>query len=296
MIPRRIVVKFLLVLLSVLPAACSFLDGTILPEDVSRRAHQAGTSIVRVVTESAPLRATSAVVAETLVVKGKTQAPPVMTAVAELFEQPAAVGAAPEGEVISLKNPYKGYAPQAKCGYASFNCGGVNAAHTGVDSRADTGVKIVAVGPGIVARIQPMKNGCQFDGGDCGMGNTVILEHWLADGRHVYSLYANLDSISADLEPGKCVARGTVLGKMGASGFGERGYWGERRLHLEFKTAPVLGDPRSAAENPEALPEGLHFGWLQDSSDPNPEHWGYLSPAALLGKTGAVDCAQVAGK
>lgn len=250
----------------------------------------AATSVAVVVTESAPLRATSGGVLSTLVAGGKTQAPPFQTGVASMLTQ------APAGrEMVDFDVPHRDYNPLPDCGFGSLDCAQPSP-HTGVDSVVDPAtedslpVDVLAVAPGVVARIQYMAAGCTPQRGDCGLGSTVILEHVLKGGGRVYSLYAHLDTVNAALAPGMCVGRGTPLGAMGASGFGERYFWDRQHLHLEIKTAPVLGDPRSASANPEYSPDGAFFGYITTPSDPAPDHWGFYPPLDIIATAQAAQC------
>jgi len=109
------------------------------------------------------------------------------------------------------------------------------------------------------------------------MGNTVIIEHELEGGGKVYSLYAHLETIDPAVKEGAVVKANQVIGRMGASGFGEIDYWLKRRgqpihLHFEIKNKPVLSDPKT----------GQHYGYVPANS--NPDDYGYHNPYDFFGK------------
>ena len=115
--------------------------------------------------------------------------------------------------------------------------------------------------------------------GDHGMGNTVIIEHQLpvADNK-IYSLYAHLASIEDGIAVEGLVAKGAVLGKMGASGNGDSCFWVNEgvgvHLHFELKDQPLMSDP-----------SGNH--WLFTPT--NPDDFGYSDPNLYIGLKTALD-------
>lgn len=166
--------------------------------------------------------------------------------------------------------------------------------HAGVDFMARSGrPEVLAVAEGTVFKVQQNGEGCRENrpGGGCedhGLGNVVILEHRLPEGP-LYSLYAHLDTISPDLEEGKRIELGAVIGRMGASGYGVRDYWrrpsvrgslcgaypeGEPcvHLHFELKTAPVLDNPVGGS----ACGGSPCWGYVPG----DPQVFGYRDPGA----------------
>lgn len=280
-------------ILALIVLGCAQIDLGFNPAAVATQFSQAGTSAAWVVTESAPLRATSAKLVGTVITGSKTEMPPVLTQAARALTLVAVQ--VNKAETTLFAAPHINYKMMNNCAYYSYNCAD-DAPHTGQDSVDKPAnpdglpVDILAAGPGRVARILFARAGCSAEGGDCGMGNTVILEHTLADGTTLYSLYAHLDSIAYDIAEGQCLEQGAPLGKMGASGYGQRDYWPKTHLHLEFKTAPVLGDPRSALSGPQTSPEGVFFGYINAPTDPDPGHWGYYNPAAVIDEVLARKC------
>lgn len=97
-----------------------------------------------------------------------------------------------------------------------------NAIHFGVDLAAPTGTPVRASAPGVVA----------FAGDRIVTGGSVVVEHLPG----VYGLYYHLDSRS--VEVGDRVARGGVLGTVGATGLATGPH-----LHWEIRVAGVPVDP-----------------------------------------------------
>jgi murein DD-endopeptidase MepM/ murein hydrolase activator NlpD len=85
--------------------------------------------------------------------------------------------------------------------------------HRGVDIAAPEGAPVVAMAPG---RVKIAQSGMYFTGG------TVVIDH----GHGVQSLYAHLSEIL--VEEGQPIARGSLIGKVGATGraTGPHLHWG----------------------------------------------------------------------
>lgn len=194
-------------------------------------------------------------------------------------------------------NPHESYKPVGGCLYGSPDCRSKGSAHTGTDSWGDQ--KIVAAAPGKVVKIQlnDQRDACQTKGtaicagqvkaagacSDHGLGNTVILEHKLADGKTIYSLYAHLTVIDPNVEErlkdGGCIKKGESIGTMGSTGYGQTVCWGKpSHLHFEIKTASELGDPKSKT----------YFGYVTDRTITNPDALGYRNPGKYIGKVEAL--------
>ncbi len=213
--------------------------------------------------------------------------------------------------------PHVDWKPVSGCDYGDSPCGATSRDklyHAGIDSWGSTTTPvpkkspkpspiqqpIVAIAPGIVYEIIPNatnckvtkcpapKNGCS----DHGLGNSVIIEHTLPDQKKVYSLYGHMATFSNQmLDPnikGTCISKGTQLGIMGGSGYGKPDCWGTH-LHLEIKTAGVLGDPLNFLTDSKNYPQGLYFGYTP--TDPN--LLGYFDPKLFIGPTkveSVIDC------
>jgi murein DD-endopeptidase MepM/ murein hydrolase activator NlpD len=103
--------------------------------------------------------------------------------------------------------------------------------HTGVDWAAAVGTPIIAAGAGRVAYVGRMGY----------HGNTVILDH----GRNWRTLYAHLSSF--DVAEGDCVASGTVIGRVGATGLTSG-----PALHFEVQQNGWPLDPMAVPVNPKS--------------------------------------------
>lgn len=97
--------------------------------------------------------------------------------------------------------------------------------HTGIDFPAPTGTPVTAAGAGCVT----------FAGFDDGYGLLVVLRHTLG----VTTWYAHLSRI--DVRPGACVAAGTRVGAVGATGHATGPH-----LHFEVRVNGAAVDPRGA--------------------------------------------------
>jgi len=97
--------------------------------------------------------------------------------------------------------------------------------HTGIDYPAPLGTPVVAARDGVVAAVGTL----------AGYGNVVELAH----GQGVTTLYAHLSSTF--VEPGKRVARGTVVGLVGRTGDATGPH-----LHFELRLRGAAIDPAGA--------------------------------------------------
>ncbi|MEX2033318.1 MAG: peptidoglycan DD-metalloendopeptidase family protein [Candidatus Colwellbacteria bacterium] len=145
-------------------------------------------------------------------------------------------------------------------------------------------LRAYAILEGQVAKIQ-LNNGQ-----DHGLGNTVIIEHQIG-GEKVYSLYAHLASIRADLKGGDSIHQGEVIGVAGNSGYGCNNFWrvgkdgcdspspADVYLHLEIKTKPVLENPEGgeACESPDGGSRPC-YGYAPDY----PQKYGYINPLEFI--------------
>ena len=141
-------------------------------------------------------------------------------------------------------------------------------------------LNVFSIYPGVVEKI--ILNGKE----DGGLGNTIILKHQ-KDGETFYSLYGHLESLNPEIKEGDYLKGGSLLGKVGNTGFGCR-FWkvgedgcqkqgeDDLHLHLEIKTAPVLGAPLKD----ECLsPKGTTCVGYTSS---NPQDFGYFDPLVFI--------------
>ena len=136
------------------------------------------------------------------------------------------------------------------------------------------GPEVVAVNAGKVVLVH------ENAPGDHGMGNTVILRHTLpgTPAVRIYSLYAHLESISSGMVEGQLVAKGALVGRMGASGNGDPCFWKTEgqgvHLHFELKDDPLMSD------------SSRQF-WRFTPT--NPDDFGYRNPNFYIGSLSAID-------
>ncbi|MBS3906372.1 MAG: M23 family metallopeptidase [Syntrophaceae bacterium] len=127
--------------------------------------------------------------------------------------------------------------------------------HTGRDITGDEHIR--ATGFGKVLTVQP--NDCT----SANMGNTVIIEHYLANAKVIYSLYAHMNSVSVQRD--QWLKQGGEIGIMGGTaGCRALGPW-PVHLHFEMKDRNVLNNPSG---------NGLHWGY----TPANPDLYGYHNP------------------
>ena len=168
------------------------------------------------------------------------------------------------GQNETLGNPLATYRPTT---YGYFNSTEDFVAgkhHTGVDSGGSS--TVVAIGSGMVTTVVPMSKN------DHGMGNCVVVRHTIVGGGIIYSLYAHMASIAAGIQPNTLVDKGTPLGIMGGSGYGNPTYWG-KHLHLEIKAGNTTGNPVGSAKP-------LYWGYTPSDAT----GFGYFNPADYLGR------------
>ncbi len=157
--------------------------------------------------------------------------------------------------------------------------------HAGLDLapyKDATDLGVYAIYPGTVKNI--VLNGA----GDAGLGNTIILEHEI-NGEKIYSLYGHLKSIELGLRIGDAVSGGQKIATVGNTGYG-CDYWkigkdgcdqtgeSDTHLHLEIKSEPVIGSPKSDIC---INPDGKKTNCVGYASD-NPWLFGYQDPMNFL--------------
>jgi len=103
--------------------------------------------------------------------------------------------------------------------------------HPGVDFHEYKGANVYAIGEGKVLVNRYDKNG---------YGHYLMIQHTLATGKHVYSLYAHLEydneAFHTPLVGAELRGENIVIGKEGATGRA-----GLPHLHFEMKKTPQLG-------------------------------------------------------
>jgi murein DD-endopeptidase MepM/ murein hydrolase activator NlpD len=195
---------------------------------------------------------------------------------------------------VTFIQPHGSYTYTNKgCVFGGLECFHKGSQHTGIDSKGDS--KIISSAPGIINVVmmngKPGKNakpcskkGCGNEKGDgsCadhGLGNTIIVEHWLdPDGAEkVYSMYSHLAEIDSTVKEGMCIDQSRPLGLMGGTGYGKENCW-VKHLHFEIKKYPALGSGKAGN-----LQEGGSIFGYADSWVNLLDH-GFFNPDDYVGK------------
>jgi len=170
------------------------------------------------------------------------------------------------------------YLTSSQCGFNGTCVGtGTCGFHAGIDLGGNLSIYPSAPGrvvliqkynlpsPGFSECKETIKGSCQ----DHGLGNTVILEHLLANGTSVYSQYSHLSSF-ANITVGQYLTANQSVGIMGGTGYERRDRW-LTHLHFEIKTHNVIGNPPGS---------GACWGYT-----PGPaQNYGYLNPTDVINK------------
>jgi murein DD-endopeptidase MepM/ murein hydrolase activator NlpD len=168
------------------------------------------------------------------------------------------------------------------CAYNSTNCGVAGMAHTGIDY---SGVgNAVAAADGYVVRTEAMSKA------DHGMGSNVIVKSTLSSCKPIYSSYSHLATIDKSIKVGKWIGKGELIGSIGASGYGDKSYWGSQpHLHFELKKSPVTGNPDGVGKKnktckTDAKNAGGSTCWGYVDKGKGADAYGYFNPMDYLGK------------
>jgi murein DD-endopeptidase MepM/ murein hydrolase activator NlpD len=179
----------------------------------------------------------------------KPESPDISKTQSELQLQREPVFTSPTGKKLQDSPYYKYGVPYASGPHAGQP-------HPGIDLDGSEGDALHPIGSGKVAKVAHDEKG---------YGNYVVVEHELADGRKIYSLYAHLQN-EPSLEIGAPVTPDTVIGNMGKTG---KGAGDTPHLHLEIRTQEGYEPWRQYSDLD-------HDNWQ--------EYW--LDPAQMIGKPG----------
>jgi murein DD-endopeptidase MepM/ murein hydrolase activator NlpD len=90
--------------------------------------------------------------------------------------------------------------------------------HDGLDIAAKSGTSVVSIGDGIVYRYGSVAPDCKGFGCNGGFGNYVQIQHTLADGTKIYSLYGHMKN-NPLVGLGSGVKKGQQIGEIGCTGY-----------------------------------------------------------------------------
>lgn len=167
---------------------------------------------------------------------------------------------APAAGATTFAAPVRPATIEPGCDYGDTECLDPSRRHAGIDYLPDESPEsILASADGIVRVAASANEDASHD-----FGNVVVLEHTLAGGGRVSTVYAHLRE-EPPIEPGDCVRAGTRLGTMGRTGAAANTH-----LHFEVKARPTLGPP---------------YGYTPG----DPDDYGFFDPALFLGRVDATD-------
>lgn len=176
---------------------------------------------------------------------------------------------------------------KTKCNYGTSGCADPNH-HTGIDYTFEKDHVVRAVNSGKLEQVESM------NGRDHGIGNNVIIKHALSDGKEVFSSYSHLNSINEALKKGENIARGQVIGVIGASGYGFIDYWSytdslgvfhhNKHLHLEIKKnfdVAETEEKNAISGSPKKSSSGRRYWGYAPAY---PDNYDYYDPTNYYGK------------
>lgn len=146
------------------------------------------------------------------------------------------------------------------------------------DGSSTAGAEVTAVADGQVAFADPTMNY---------PGLVVIIEHTLASGQKVYSVYAHLDDSSLEVEAGQMVSRGQRLGEVMYQDYTGRypeyhPSGDDSHLHYELRSFYNGRDIYPAHPSCNGLIPGRGYSYPESPNDfPAPEA-GYTDPASFI--------------
>ena len=171
-----------------------------------------------------------------------------------------AAAAAPAAGAATFAAPVDPPAIEPGCDYGDTECLDRGSRHAGVDYLPDESSEpILASADGIVRIAAVVGSDASHD-----FGNVVVLEHTLAEGGRVSTVYAHMRE-EPPVRAGDCVRAGTRLGTMGSTGAAANTH-----LHFEVKERPTLGPP---------------YGYTSG----DPDDFGFFDPKLFVGRRQASD-------
>lgn len=151
--------------------------------------------------------------------------------------------------------------------------------HAGVDLFALNDAGQVVWGEATHAPVHAVANGVVafiLDAG--GEGHIVAIEHLLADGSGVYSVYWHVDHVQVG--EGQPVTRGQVIAVIHDMGFNSHLHWEMRTFRDGSNLFPAGTAGARGTCNRQIA--GVGYTWDDDPARAHPDFYGYLDPVAFV--------------
>ena len=151
--------------------------------------------------------------------------------------------------------------------------------HAGVDLFALDGAGLVTWGQATHAPVQAVADGVAVSVQDAGAdGHILIVEHLLADGSTVYSVYWHVDTVQ--VREGQPVTRGLGLAVVYDQGLNSHLHWEMRTFRDGSALFPAgTAGARGTCNGHVA---GVGYTWDDDPARAHPDFYGYLDPVAFV--------------
>jgi len=151
--------------------------------------------------------------------------------------------------------------------------------HAGVDLFALDEAGQTAWGRATHAPVHAVAAGVVVSTIDAGAdGHIIIVEHWLAGGLAVYSVYWHLSHVQ--VREGQPVTCGQILAVVYDQGFNSHLHW-EMRLFRDGSDIFPVGTA-GAWSTCNGHVAGVGYTWDDDPARARPDYYGYLDPVAFV--------------
>ena len=150
--------------------------------------------------------------------------------------------------------------------------------HAGVDLFALDGTGQIVWGQAAHASVHAVADGvvvAVLNAGD--EGYIVIVEHLLANGSNVYSVYWHTDHVQ--VQPGQPVTRGQTVAVVKDMGLNSHLHWEMRTFHDGSDLFPAGTAGAGRCNGHEA---GVGYTWDDDPTRAHPDFYGYLDPTTFV--------------
>ena len=151
--------------------------------------------------------------------------------------------------------------------------------HAGIDLFALDEAEQVAWGEAMHDPVHAVADGVVIYTLDAGSdGHIIIVEHLLADGSNVYSVYWHVSHVQ--VREGQPVARGQVIAVVYDKGFNSHLHWEMRTFRDGSELFPAgTAGARGTCNGHVA---GVGYTWDDDPARAHPDYYGYLDPVAFV--------------